>query len=118
MNFEKEFPEFFRKTVIIKLDRIKLPSENEKEKRNERVFCSTSRVTRSQNSKEQTFEWVRVLKGEYKGDLGKVLALKNNTVDLKIFPRIDYCFITTNILSKRRPTLKPFDANFMRFVSF
>lgn len=120
MNFEKEFPDVFKKKLCIKLNKIKLTNDaSASEKGNEQNFSSVVRITRSRNVKRNV-DWVRVLSGEYKGELAQVVLfdLKNNKVDLKLFPRIDYGLVAKKSPSKRRPASSPFDVDFMRFVLF
>lgn len=123
MDYKTEFPLIFKKILCVKLNRVKLssPVNDDKTKTDEQNISSVSRRTRSQKDKDPKVDWVRVLKGEYKGDLGRVelLDLKNNTADVKLFPRIDYGSIGCEpSLSNRRPAMKSFDVEFMRYATF
>lgn len=120
--WKTKFPSIFEKTVCIKLNRLKLKSHHQTEsvveqKKSKSIDYSV-RVTRSTKKQNFSIDWVRILNGNFKGDIAKVELLdeKKNEVHLKLFPRIDYDSLATNgkLPSTRRPPLGPFDPNAIR----
>lgn len=126
-KYKKEFPCFFERTVYIKLNRIKLEASVEKrsKKSQQNGSCdSMKRVTRSAKNDVSVPQWIRILDGLYKGDLGQVTSFDQNNqeVHVEIFPRIDYASISNNPMptaekttKKRRPFPRLFDAQAIRY---
>lgn len=109
MDFKREFPQIFDKTLVIKLDKINsVVSEQQK-------LCSLRRNTRSKNHQQnQTIEWARVKSGYYKGDLAQIQCTtnqtnKSNCMTVHIFPRINHDTFAIETSSKRRPIPKSLD---------
>lgn len=93
MDFKTHFPHIFKRTVHIKLDRLKIPSfVSEKSESSEKQNVASLRVTRSKKIEHEIVEWVRISIGCYKGDIAQVDVIdrKNNKADLIFFPRINY----------------------------
>lgn len=116
--YKSEYPQFFEKTLCIKLNRIDI-SPRKNEKPNCKFDSSISRVTRSKKNESETVEWVRISKGDYNGDIATVEKIDyvNNEAHLKLFPRIDYDSIGVIKMQsklKRRPSLKQFDPDAIR----
>lgn len=114
-----EFDYIFKKQLIIKLDRIKLPSKTDEKvvKTDEKVVknCEQNkRITRSAKKEDVQTEWVRILNGLYKGDIAHVehWSLQKKELILKIIPRI------ANGASKRRPCAKRFDPELIKYAHF
>lgn len=123
-RWRAEFPHIFRKNLYIKLDRINVRSNNEIEDRISDEMIDDDkflRVTRSKNKENTKIDWVRILNGEYKGDIAKVDIFdeKNGLVHCKLFPRINYDLNDDGIgnkpSNKRRYMSKAFDPNEIRY---
>lgn len=121
MHWKDEFPDFFKKSLHIKLKRIKhadLAILNEKNDSNEEKSYRepVMRITRSKNSKNTMIDWVRITTGCYKGDIAKLVKMEKEMAFLEVVPRIDYSALTVtdNKTNKRRPLAKAFDPNEIR----
>lgn len=120
--WKSKYPRFFDKKCFVKLNRLKV-SSNEKPKRNLKTIRESTcvRVTRSRKKEEISIDWARISIGIYKGDIAKVerLNINCNEAHLKLFPRVNYDSLVLNgelkeRPSKRRPLLKAFDPNAIR----
>lgn len=125
MDYKREFPRFFEKTVSIILKRIEYSDPNKKNS-NEKQQQSSSvvRVTRSMKTERDFFKWVRISNGFYKGDPGQVEFFDeaNGIVHVKLLPRIDYVLLLSDFVStagkknsKRRPPVQLFDVQAIRY---
>lgn len=109
-----DFIHIFKRTVSIKLDRI-----DTSEYKNKGHHCSPRnqnlRVTRSRTCNKSSIDWVRMLKGWYKGDIGRLKSInkQNGDAEVMLLPRINYDSLDAVDFDekppKRRPPYKPFD---------
>lgn len=116
-NF-RSFQHVFKRTVSIRLHRVKIDyKEIDENIRASNIQSTNFRITRSKKAAANV-EWVRITNGIYKGDIAKVESIDNakGEVNLRILSRINYDDVnqaTKNIV-KRRPPQMPLNVNLLR----
>lgn len=117
MDWRFEFPQVCKKQVVIKLNRFNIGKLDK--------IANDIRITRSKSRENKITNWVRILKGYYKDDIGYVDLINQSSgkIYVKLLPRIDYTSLSSdfemvkNKTSKRRPPPRAFNVDEIRYVN-